>query len=184
VRADAVRNANAILEAAREVVAERGIDAPMAVIAERAGVAVGTLYRHHPSKEHLVAAVVEDSTRKVVVALETALDRVRGGAAVGAQLEAVLLTAAETYAADRAFKEGAHRPPDDPPAARQAPDDALARRGWAALTALLERAQTAGAVRADVAVDDVVAILAAVPGSSARRERYLAVMLAGLRPET
>lgn len=57
VRADAQRNLAALLQAAKEVFAESGIDAPVRDIAERAGVGVGTLYRHFPRRPDLIAAV-------------------------------------------------------------------------------------------------------------------------------
>jgi len=57
VRADAQRNIMALLEAAKAVFAEAGVDAPVRDIAERAGVGVGTLYRHFPQRAQLIAAV-------------------------------------------------------------------------------------------------------------------------------
>lgn len=57
VRADAQRNIDTLLEAAKEVFATSGVDAPVREIAARAGVGVGTLYRHFPQRADLVAAV-------------------------------------------------------------------------------------------------------------------------------
>ncbi|PWV97668.1 TetR family transcriptional regulator [Hoeflea marina] len=57
LRADAQRNEDAVLEAARQVFAETGVDAPVRDIAARAGVGVGTLYRRFPNRSDLVAAV-------------------------------------------------------------------------------------------------------------------------------
>lgn len=57
VRADAQRNLAILLRAAKEVFAEAGVDAPVRDIAERAGVGVGTLYRHFPTRPDLIAAV-------------------------------------------------------------------------------------------------------------------------------
>ncbi|BBZ28951.1 TetR family transcriptional regulator [Mycolicibacterium madagascariense] len=57
VRADAQRNLAAVLQAAKEVFAESGVDAPVRAIAARAGVGVGTIYRHFPQRSDLVAAV-------------------------------------------------------------------------------------------------------------------------------
>lgn len=172
VRADATRNADAILQAARDVVAEQGVDAPMSAIAARAGLAVGTLYRHHPSKEHLVAAVVEDATRRMVALLEDAL-----AAEDAADLEDVLREVAEIYASDRAFKESRARG-----GSLIDLDDDLTARGWRAFERLLDGAQAAGTLRADVVAEDVVELLAGVPADAARRGPYLAVVLRGLRP--
>ena len=59
-RADAVRNRTAILEAAKQLVTEKGAEVAMGEIARVAGVAVGTLYRHFPNKADLLAAVVNE----------------------------------------------------------------------------------------------------------------------------
>ena len=56
-RADAVRNTGAVLEAAKAVFAESGVDAPMREIAARAGVGVGTIYRNYPQRSDLIIAV-------------------------------------------------------------------------------------------------------------------------------
>src|ERR1700733_3466976 len=57
LRADAQRNIDALLQAAMAVFAKSGVDAPIREIAERAGVGVGTLYRHFPQRSDLIAAV-------------------------------------------------------------------------------------------------------------------------------
>src|ERR1700691_5003299 len=57
VRADAQRNTDALLEAALAVFGTSGVDAPVREIAVKAGVGVGTLYRHFPQRSDLVAAV-------------------------------------------------------------------------------------------------------------------------------
>lgn len=56
VRADAIRNLSTVVQAAREVFATSGIDAPMREIAEKANVGVGTIYRHFPQRADLIAA--------------------------------------------------------------------------------------------------------------------------------
>jgi AcrR family transcriptional regulator len=183
VRADADRNAAAILDAAREVVTERGIDAPMSEIARRAGLAVGTLYRHHPTKHHLVAAVVADSAERMASAAAGALTRVERGelGAVDALVELVR-DAAEIYAAERAFKErlGTYDPHD--PFAGLTPGSAEAR-ALAGVADLLGRAQREGGVRADLTVADLAVLLAGMPAVAGRpREIYLEVVLAGLAP--
>jgi len=58
MRADAQRNRRRILEAAEEIFASQGVSAPVDLVAERAGVGVGTLYRHFPTKEALFEAIV------------------------------------------------------------------------------------------------------------------------------
>jgi len=74
-RSDAVANRERILQAAREVFARRGLDAEIREISERAGVGIGTLYRHFESREVLLAALVheagEDLLRRVHAVVET-----------------------------------------------------------------------------------------------------------------
>lgn len=180
VRSDASRNAAAILEAARTVVAERGIDAPMAEIARRAGLAVGTLYRHHPTKRDLVAAVVADSVARMTVAAEDALAGVDAGrTSAGTALRALVRDVAAIYAVDRAFKERLGENGAGPSSA----DGAAQARATAAVAELLDRAQQEGAVRADLTVDDLAVLLSGLPAADGRpREVYLDVVLAGLAP--
>ena len=83
VRADAARNSARIFEAARQLVAAQGPEVPMEAIAGRAGVAVGTLYRHHPTKAALLLAVLTDSAEQLADATEQALQRVHAGAPRG-----------------------------------------------------------------------------------------------------
>src|SRR6478609_2296072 len=60
LRSDAQRNRDALVNAAREVFEERGLDAPLKEIAARAVVAIGTLYNRFPTRDDLIAAAVED----------------------------------------------------------------------------------------------------------------------------
>ena len=60
MRADAVKNRARILEAAEEIFATEGVSVPIDTVAERAGLGVGTLYRHFPTKEALFEAIVVD----------------------------------------------------------------------------------------------------------------------------
>lgn len=72
-RADARANRRRLLDAAVAVFAERGADAEIREVAERAGLAVGTVYNHFPSKEDLLTAVVEEAVAQCETALEAAL---------------------------------------------------------------------------------------------------------------
>ncbi len=76
MRADAQRNRTRVLEAAEAVFAAEGIEAPIDLIAEKAGVGVGTVYRHFPTKEKLFEAIVIDK-----------LDALAGEAACRGQAE-------------------------------------------------------------------------------------------------
>ena len=188
VRADARRNRAGILDAARTLVAEAGVDVTMEDIARRAGVAVGTLYRHFPAKDDLVAAVLEDGAAQVAALAERAVAAVEGGAEPGEELEALFRAVADRYATDRAFKAATGRLEHDPTEdlAHAVPGSAV-HRATHAITALLDRARAAGAVQADTTLADLVMLLAAVPGPDApatRRARYLDIVLAGLRRGT
>ena len=65
LRADAARNRERVLEAAREVFAEHGVGVPIDDVARRAGVGVGTVYRHFPTKESLFEAILVDSIERM-----------------------------------------------------------------------------------------------------------------------
>ncbi|GAA5143139.1 TetR/AcrR family transcriptional regulator [Nocardioides marinquilinus] len=73
MRADAKRNRDRIVEAAREVYREHGYDAPLDLVAKRAGVGAGTLYRHFPSRDVLVDAVMQGWIDRVTEATEKVL---------------------------------------------------------------------------------------------------------------
>ncbi|GGU08186.1 TetR/AcrR family transcriptional regulator [Nocardioides albus] len=64
-RSDAVRNRDLLVSAAREILAEQGLDAPMSAVAKRAGVGQGTLYRHFPDRLTLATAVLEENVRDI-----------------------------------------------------------------------------------------------------------------------
>lgn len=72
MRADAQRNRRRILEAAEEVFAKDGIAVPVDMVAERAGVGVGTLYRHFPTKEALFEAIVLDKIDELIESAQRA----------------------------------------------------------------------------------------------------------------
>ncbi|MGW7603845.1 TetR/AcrR family transcriptional regulator [Streptomyces antimycoticus] len=179
-RADARRNRARVLAAARASFAAEGGMAPLGAIAERAGVGAGTVYRHFPSKEDLFEAVIADSVDGFVAegrALAVAEDP---GAAFFGFLERVVGEASLNRALCEAFaREAPGRAPDAAAGAR--------REFGEVLSALLRRAQEAGAVRADVAAADVQALVAGCaameqgrgPGSGV----LTAVMCDGLRAE-
>ena len=72
-RSDAVANREAILEAARQLLAEKGLAAEIREIAERAGVGVGSLYRHFESREGLISAVMQAAAEDLVQGLRVAV---------------------------------------------------------------------------------------------------------------
>lgn len=145
-RADAQRNLDALLRAAKEVFAQSGLDAPVRDIAARAGVGVGTVYRHFPRRPDLIAAVFRQE-------MDACADAADALAATHPPFEALELwmqrfvdLAATKYGLARALHSG------DPafeglPARRE-------ERLWPAFRALFDRARAAGAIRSDIAPDD------------------------------
>jgi AcrR family transcriptional regulator len=178
-QAEAARNHERLMAAAREVLAATP-DAPMAQVAGRAGVGVATLYRRYASREALVAETWLESVREVEAQARVALDRARmfpWGAFVGFMTASV----ASGMGALAAALAQAGAPAEDLVAAE--------RSMCAAIGELLELAQSAGAVRADIAVEDVRLLfeqLHAVRATEAAREatlrrRYLELVLQALR---
>lgn len=173
-RADAQRNLDALVEAAGAVFATSGVDAPVREIAARAGVGVGTLYRHFPQRSDLVIAVF----RHEVDAAAAAAEELTTGLAPYDALVAWLHRYTEFVATKRGLAAALHS--GDPafdalPAYFQGHLEPVLR-------GLLARAAEAGEVRADV---DAMELLAAVAnlshagGEGARR--MVDLLIDGLR---
>ena len=101
LRADARRNRERILEVAREVFASEGLSVPIDTVAARAGIGVGTVYRHFPTKEALFAAIVTDRVEALGADARAALEDDDPGAA----LFGFLTTMAERSATDMALAD-------------------------------------------------------------------------------
>ena len=86
-RADAQRNHDAVLAAAKTVFAQAGTDAPMEDVARAAGVGKGTLYRRFPTREHLFAAILQDRVDKLDASAQRALDAADAWRALSQWLE-------------------------------------------------------------------------------------------------
>jgi AcrR family transcriptional regulator len=177
-RADAERNRARILAAASELFAERGFDASMPELADRAGVGVGTVYRAFPDKEHLLDAVMAERFRWLAEKIEAAaLDDDPWDAFTD-----VVWKGAALHAKDRAFHQCM-------PQAAGLPEVSEARgRALDAFQQLIGRAQKAGAMRQDVVAEDIPMLLAGVglsrsAGPGVAWERHLAVVIDGLRAE-
>jgi len=178
LRADALRNRARLLAAARELFASRGLDVPMVDIARHAGVSNGTLYNRFPAREDLIEAVFADRMEKLVALADRAL----GADDPWEGFASYLAGACELQATDRGFNQIAARGMPQTPAVRE-----LRRRGLAAVTEVMARAQRAGSLRPDVAVDDLGFVIwgvsrtvEAAPGAW---RRHLALMLDGFRTE-
>lgn len=176
LRADAARNRAKILAAAREQITLLGPDVPMDTIAEAAGVAVGTLYRHYPTKTALVSAVITEGMQRMAVETEAAVGRVDGGARAMTELRALIATLLELAAQDQAVKEAAHR---------LDAADAWAEHERTAVSALERLIAAAGAdgdLHPDVTVADFFLLLTTAPLDQPRetRERWLTLVVPGL----
>jgi len=177
-RADAQQNRARILAAARARFAAEGIDAQIDAIARDAGVAVGTIYHHFGSKDALLEAIVYDRFQRMADHISAL-----GESDAGAGVEQILRYIAERQVHDRALKEVIL----SQPALREASAAGMREVLIPAIRHVLERAQAAGHVRADVVAEDLPLLLAGLPGSAAKpadRERYLEIILAGLRPSS
>jgi AcrR family transcriptional regulator len=137
VRADARRNADALTDAAKAVFATDGVDAPAKVIADRAGVGVGTLYRHFPQRSDLVVAVF----RQAVGA-----DELSAAHPPDEALARWLQRFTEFVATKRGLAAALH---SGDPAFEALPAYFLGTLGDA-LTGLLDAATAAGSIRPDV----------------------------------
>lgn len=187
VRADAARNRAAILDHARRLIAERGADVTIDEIAQAAGLAVGTLYRHHPTKAHLVEAVVAESTEQIADRAEQAAAAVDHGADPGVELASLFRDIAQRSRTDRAVKQAATslgaRTPDVEAALGGSSDDTPTTRAVDAVGRVLASAQSSGAIRSDVVLADLLLIVESLPATADPDvlDRYLDIILSGLR---
>jgi AcrR family transcriptional regulator len=179
LRADAARNREAIVEAARAVFAEQGLDAPLDEIAKRAGTGNATLYRRFPTRGDLVAAVFADRMAEHVAAVEAGLADDDPWNGFASYLRAVgVMQARDRGIADLVTMHVS------------APEiEELRVRAYDGLIRLVARAHEAGVLRADFTDQDVVLLLMAnaglverAHGISARASaRLVHVLLDGFR---
>ena len=158
LRADARRNRTRVMEEARTAFAECGCDLPMEELARRAGVGVGTVYRHFPNKEALLDALLVDQLTEILARTREALERddaweafrelVRGGA----EMQAEDIAFCEVVMSRKAISDSAAV--------------AVVRAELEAeTTKLLERAKAGGRLRADFTLEDVPVLFASIAGA-------------------
>ncbi|GGK79154.1 TetR/AcrR family transcriptional regulator [Mangrovihabitans endophyticus] len=177
-RADARRNVDALLDAARTVFSTSGVDAPAKEITDLAGVGVGTLYRHFPQRADLIKAVVESGIDAVAQAGSTLLATHPPAEALVAWTERLQ----HLLATKRGLASALH---SRDPAFEGLPGYFLQRLG-PALTALLEAGIADGTIRDDVGAEDLLHALTQlcqpVPGRTFEQgRRVVLVLLDGLR---
>ena len=183
MRADARRNRERVLEAARECFARDGIEAQMDDVAALAGVGVGTVYRHFATKEQLFRALASDyfdGQAQIARAAQQIDDP-------WTAFSEFIRNGAELMANSRAIAQIAAVYPEIMEDAAVGADAVVGFLGT--VEALIRRAQDAGVLRADFELEDVPAIMCSIGslqvcrGSFANWRRLLGIVLDGLGPE-
>jgi AcrR family transcriptional regulator len=183
LRSDARRNRERLVASARELFAAHGVDVPVEDITHHAGLGMGTLYRHFPTKEELVDAVLEDAFAELVQAAEEAAAADDAWAGFTGFLERALAA----HATNRGLK--------DVLAARRGQGaqraEAMRARIRPLLRRMIQRAQEQGTLRPDFAPEDLPLVFwtadrvidrtAAVAPDYWRR--FLGLLLDGLRAD-
>jgi AcrR family transcriptional regulator len=180
MRADARRNRDRLVAEARAAFAEYGADASLEDVARRAGVGIGTLYRHFPNRHALLSAVFADAVSDLLARSHALLDDPQPCTALVAWLRAIITHAGEYRGLSRALMSASH---DD--------GSALARCSGPmreAGSALLAHAQRAGAVRPGVSIGDLLQLTNAIalaaeetPDDPELADRLLTLTLRGLK---
>jgi AcrR family transcriptional regulator len=174
LRADARRNFEAVLAAARDAFADNGPDASLEDIARRAGVGIGTLYRNFPARSDLINAVYVEEVEELCRTAEDLADLPPWDA-----LMAWLRRFAAYCMRKRALVEGLNR------------DSSLFQNSKGAMYEaggpLLARAQESGDARSDLEIGDVMylitGLLSGTYTTDEQRERVLGVALDGIRTQ-
>jgi len=180
LRADAARNRQAIIETARDVYGQRGLDAPLDEIARLAGVGNATLYRHFPSRCALVAAVFAETLRRVIEAAAQALGNPHPWDGFAGHVRFLCrLQATDRGLADLLTTE-----------ITGAPElEKLRARAYEDFIRIADRAKASGDLRADFVPEDLVMLLMANAGLVHRTadtapnawSRFIDLSLDGLR---
>jgi AcrR family transcriptional regulator len=179
LRADARRNRERVLAAAREVFGEQGREAQMDDVARRAAVGVGTVYRHFPTKEALLEALAVDAFERIVARARECLEIEDPWEA----LTETLWSGAKILAADRALSEVMADIPGPVPLGLETQLELTQ-----SMSTLLQRAKDSGDVREDLMLDDLSMLMCGV-GAATRKthqcpeawRRHMAIIIDGLR---
>jgi len=182
LRADAQRNLERILEAARDVFAEEGLEASVADVAQRAGVGTATIFRRFPTKDDLVAAMLERRLESVVARARAAAEAEDPAAGFAGFFAGLV----EAFIEDRCFCESSGGDLFERPRMQE-----LIGELMAAVDQLLRRAKAAGAIRRDIVTEDIAFLINAIANAGLRLEqaapgawrRYVEIVLAGLAPQ-
>ncbi|MFY1824476.1 TetR/AcrR family transcriptional regulator [Myxococcus fulvus] len=179
VRADARRNRARILDAAAAVFAEQGASASTEAVAAHAGVAIGTVFRHFPTKPELLQAVVMHLLDRLITEVDAMVDNQDAVTALFESCARVMAICARNRTVFARLAETG---------VRVRVGDALARLR-PGIDLLLERAQKAGTVRDDLRPAELIALLSALcqealmdEWSESFRQRALTLLFDGMRP--
>jgi AcrR family transcriptional regulator len=178
-RADSLRNRERLIAAAKAAFTEAGADVALEEIARRAGVGIGTLYRHFPDRGALLAAVY----RREVDQLSAAAERLLAEQTPGAALEAWLHQLIDYMATKRVIAAALQASPGPGAEAYAAGGPAM----FAALERLGRAAIASGDIRADIEPDDLFRLVAGLsygydkPDWAPSARRLIGVLMAGLR---
>ncbi len=179
-RADATRNRRKLLDATSALVAETGGDLSLAAVAERAGVGIGTLYRHFPNRDALLAGLYRDEVARLHAGAKDLARDLPPLQALTAWLERYAALMEVKYGFADAMKSALNSDAQVFVESRRFLCDALGR--------LLDRAAGAGVVRGGVDPEDVLMAVAANISASRSREdadrrgrRLLQLVIDGLR---
>jgi AcrR family transcriptional regulator len=179
LRADARRNRERVLTAAREVFAEQGREAQMDDVARRAQVGVGTVYRHFPTKDALIEALADDYFARQAEAARDALEVEDPWEAFSGYVHRGSDILGENRALAQVLRD---RPGMMSAAALRAAEEL---GFFETLTALIDRAQDAGALRPDFRLEDIPLMMCALGSLQTSRgddswRRQRAIILDGL----
>jgi AcrR family transcriptional regulator len=179
-QAEAQRNDRRVLDAAREVFAEYGADAPVSAVAERAGVGMGSLYRRYGSKADLLRHLCTLAMEQAIEAAEAGLAAEDAWSGLAGYVRACVGFGSGALGALAGTIESTPRMWE------------ISRRGRRVLDELVTRARQQGGLRADVTALDIAWLIELFgrqgphwPGTadSRVRDRLLAIALAGLRAD-
>ena len=179
LRSDARRNRERLVASARELFATAGVDVSVEEITHHAGLGMGTLYRHFPTKDDLIDAVLEDAFAEIVRLAERAAADEDAWAGFTGFLEHALALHAHNRGVKDALATRGHG----------AQREAMRRRVRPLVRAMVERAQEQGTLRADFSPEDLPLVfwtagrVIETTGKVAPDywRRYLAFLLDGLR---
>ncbi|MBE7188370.1 TetR/AcrR family transcriptional regulator [Jatrophihabitans endophyticus] len=179
MRADAVRNRELLVATAAELFDERGIEAPLEEIARRAGVGIGTLYRHFPTRDALIEAVYRREVEMLCSGVGDLLADNPPEAALASWMRSFAVYVARKRGMAMALKSVMGT---DNELFRQSHDEIST-----AITSLVRAAAASGAIRSDVDPADLLRAMGGIcmatdsPGWAERTGRLVDLLMDGLR---